>query len=448
MFEKDGVLYRQVNQVFKEDFDHFISSGCYDHLVKNQWLIPHEEINENFSGTANPIAIGWYKTLKPQKIPFLSYSYEWCFDMLKDAALLTLKLVKECIPFGVMLKDASAYNLQWLDGKPIFIDTLSFEKYDPSRPWIAYRQFCENFLSPLLLMKYTAQPLQPLLLAWPEGIPLSITSSLLPWKSRFSFHTYLHIHLHNRLSEKKAGRDSGQPTHFSQNKLQRLIDSLQSLVQSLNWKGRPTNWDHYYEEASQRNDYLEQKKKIIDQWINELPPIKTAVDLGANEGEFSFLLSKRNIDTIATDLDHASINNLYSKIKAENEKNILPLVIDLSNPPPSIGLNNSERASFIGRTRVDLGLGLALIHHLAIGKNIPFEKIVEFFNQLSNYLLIEFVPKQDEKVQFMLMQKKDIYADYNEENFEKAFERSFFIQKKQPVGNSGRIIYLMKKHDA
>ena len=179
VFEKDGTLYRQVNNIFKEDFDHFISSGCYDHFIKKQWLVSHEEIVKNFTGSP-----GWYKTLKPQRVPFISYSSDWCFDMLKDAALLTLQMAKECIQFGVILKDATPYNIQWLDGKAVFIDTLSFERYDASQPWIAYRQFCESFLSPLLLMHYSHQPLQPLLSAYPDGIPLSITSALLPFRKK------------------------------------------------------------------------------------------------------------------------------------------------------------------------------------------------------------------------------------------------------------------------
>ena len=402
-------------------------------------LVAHEEINENLSGDDQ-----WYKTLLPQKIPFISYPYEWSFDMLKDAALLSLQLVKECLPFGVMLKDASPYNVQWLNGKAVFIDTLSFEKYEPSKPWIAYRQFCESFLSPLLLMHYTGQPLQSMLLAWPDGIPLPVTRSLLPWRSRFSFHTYLHIHLHGSLASKASGKELTRENNFTEKKLKDLISSLQSLVTSLHWKERPTTWSHYYKEAEQRGDYLEQKKNIIAGWLNEMPGIKSAVDLGANEGEFSYLLAGRNIQIIATDLDHNPVNVLYKRIRTGEQKNILPLVIDLSNPSPANGLNNKERSSFIERTSVDLALALALVHHLAIGKNVPFEKIAALFQSLANYLIIEFIQKQDEKLQVMLKQKKDIYPGYTEENFVKAFEKFFSVQKKQAMGNSNRILYLMK----
>jgi hypothetical protein len=387
----------------------------------------------------------YFTLLKPEKIDFISYPYEWCFEMMKDAALLTLEIVKECIPFGIILKDASPYNIQWHKGKLIFIDTLSFEKYDSLIPWIAYRQFCESFLSPLLLMHYSAQPLQSLLLGFPDGIPLSISKSLLPWRSIFSFHTYLHIHLHEKLAYKRNTAESIKGPNFSEKKLLRLIDSLQSLTQSLQWKEGSGTWKNYYKEANQRNDYLEQKKNIIESWVQQLSKISTAIDVGANEGEFSFLLAKKSITVIAADFEHGPINNLYKKIKADREKNILPLVIDIANPSPSIGLNNDERDSFIERTKVDLCLALALVHHLAIGKNIPFEKIAELFTRISNYMIIEFVPKDDEKVQYMLTQKKDIYTDYTEENFENAFNKYFNIIDKKKIPGTERVLFLMQK---
>jgi ribosomal protein L11 methylase PrmA len=443
VFEKDGTLYRQVNNVFKEDFDHFISSGCYDHLREKECLIFHEEIVKNFTGSPD-----WYKTLKPQRLRFISYPYEWCFDMLKDAALLTLQLAKECTQFGIILKDATPFNIQWLDGKPVFIDTLSFERYDESKPWIAYRQFCENFLSPLLLMHYLHQPLQSILLVHPEGIPLSMTRSLLPWRSKFSFYTYLHIHMHERLASRSTSKEiypqNNRPV-FSGKKLHRLLDSLQSLIKSLAWKGKATSWDHYYQEANQRDDYVLRKKKIIIEWLSELPGTLTAVDLGANEGAFSFLLAAKNVKIIAADSDHSTINKLYQKIKKEKERNILPLLIELANPSSASGLNNKERISFIERTNCDLGLALALVHHLAIGKNIPFERIAELFEKLAHRFIIEFVPKTDEKVQLMLQQKRDIYNDYDEPNFERAFEKYFLILNKQLIGSSGRFLYLVKR---
>ncbi|MBK5270543.1 MAG: SAM-dependent methyltransferase [Bacteroidia bacterium] len=439
VFTKNGVLFRQINQSFKENFDFFISSGCYQHLLNKEFLIQHFDEPANLTGSPD-----YYKTIRPEQIAYISYPYEWCFEMLKDAALRTLRLVKECLPFGVLLKDATPYNIQWHNGKLIFIDTLSFEKYYEDEPWIAYRQFCESFLSPLLLMHYSKNSLQQLLLAYPDGIPLAITKSLLPRRSRFSLHPYLHIHLHASIAARKEPAPK-KKIKFSKSKLLNIITSLEKLITGLKLPEQKTTWSDYYDEVNQRNDYLKQKQKIIEQWLSETNDIKTAADLGANEGLFSRLLAEKEIDTIATDFDSIVINRLYKKIKIETRTNILPLIIDLSNPSPSIGVNNKERLSFLQRTGVDMVLALALIHHLAIGKNIPFSMMAEMFAGMTNYLIIEFIPKEDPKVQIMLSHKKDIYKNYTEHEFIKEFELFFSVSAKQEIQGSGRILYLMKK---
>jgi hypothetical protein len=436
IFEKEGVLYRQVNVCFKEHYDHFIQSGCYKHLAEKNLLIPHEQVNEHLTGDDN-----YYTTLKPEKIDFISYPYEWSFDMLKDAALLTLLLVKEVLSFDMILKDATPYNIQWHKGRLLFIDSLSFEKYKET-PWIAYRQFCETFLGPLLLMHYSKYPLQQLQLSWPDGIPLDVIRSLLPGRSRFSLYTYLHIHLHAKISKQKNG-ENNTIRKLSKQKLLNLISSLELLVKKLRLPSRQSTWSGYYKEASQRNDYLDQKKKIIYAWLDNLT-VKTAADLGANEGEFSRLLASKNIWTLSADFDPYCINKLYGLLKSTNEKNIHPLIIDLSSPSPGIGVNNEERDSFTGRTKVDVVLGLALVHHLAIGKNIPFTFIADFFHRIASYLIIEFVPAEDEKVKFMLAQKTNSYTNYNRTGFELSFERYFTIEKKEPIPGSGRTLYLMR----
>ena len=269
-------------------------------------MIPHEIVEQNLTGSTD-----YYRTLRPEKIDFISYPYEWSFDMLKDAALLTLRLVKESLPFGMILKDATPFNIQWHRGKLIFIDSLSFEKYDKEKTWIAYRQFCECFLNPLLLMHYSGQPLHQLQLAFPEGIPVSTTSSLLPWRSKFSFYTLLHVHLHSRVAT--GNNKNKKQVHFSAKKIINLITSLESLINSLRLKDKQSTWSSYYAEAAERNDYLQQKHQIISKWVEEIPDLKTAADLGANEGAFSQILTKKGIRTIAADFDPYCINRLYEK---------------------------------------------------------------------------------------------------------------------------------------
>ena len=342
----------------------------------------------------------------------------------------------------MILKDATPYNIQWHKGRLIFIDTLSFEKYEEV-PWIAYRQFCESFLGPLLIMHYSKKQLPELMLAWPNGIPVHVIRSLIPKRSRFSLFTYLHIHLHARYAEKKPDGKK-QPSHFPRRKLENLLTSLEALVQRLHVPEYSSTWSHYYEEASQRNDYLDQKKSIIHNWLEEIRPA-SAFDLGANEGAFSNLLAGMNIPTIAADFDPYCIDRLYHTTREQRGSLVQPMVLDLSNPSPAIGVNNRERDSFISRANTDLALALALIHHLAIGKNIPLPMIAEMFSEISPALIIEFVPKEDEKVRLMLDTKEDIYNEYNQASFEDAFSALFNIERKTEIGASGRILYLMKK---
>ncbi|HEY0750503.1 MAG TPA: hypothetical protein VGD26_05080, partial [Chitinophagaceae bacterium] len=188
IFIKDGVIYRQINHSYKEHFDCLVNTGLYQKLVDRQLLLPHDINNNDVAYNEDA-----YITIKPLQLPFISYPYEWSFSMLKDAALVTLEIAMIAIENGMILKDATAYNLQFINGRMVFIDILSFEKYNPSKPWIAYKQFCEHFLAPLSLMHYSQLPMQELLLSYPEGIPLNIASKLLPWKSKWNMHLYLHL---------------------------------------------------------------------------------------------------------------------------------------------------------------------------------------------------------------------------------------------------------------
>lgn len=439
LFYKDGALYRQVNKSFQKDFDQFINGGLYQHLVGRKLLIAHEPIPGNLTGSPQ-----WHATLRPEPIPFISYPYEWCFDMLKDAALVTLQAAREAISFGMILKDATAYNIQLHRSRPTFIDTLSFEQYDESKSWVAYRQFCQHFFAPLALMHYLNKPLQGLLLSYFEGIPLDITSEILPFKSKLNLHTYLHVHLQASLSQKQPTRVKDQEQPFTSKKMLNLLESLEHAVSSFSFKEIPTVWSTYYPEAENRGNYLSSKRQIVDDWLHRLN-FESVLDVGANEGEFTSIAATNSDYVISADQDHASINKLYNKVKQQGLTNIYPVIIDFANPSPSIGVNNEERASFLNRAKVDLALALALVHHLALGKNIPFSRIASMFFSVTNYLVIEFVPPYDEKVVLLTEHKKQLLATYTEEHFLQAFDPYFTILERHAISNSGRTLFLMKK---
>jgi hypothetical protein len=366
--------------------------------------------------------------------------------MLKDAALLTLDIAETSIQYGMILKDASAYNVQWHNGTLRFIDTLSFEKWNPDEPWIAYRQFCEHFVAPLALMHFLKTPLQGLQLAYPDGMPVHVASSLLPLKSRFHLHTFLHIHLHGKYAHKEKSL-AKKNVSFSAVKMKNLFQSLRTAVTAYKLSNKSGVWSGYYDEATQRENYVSLKSEIITNWLYG-KTFETALDAGANEGTFSLLLARHNIKTISADFDHYSVNKLYQFIKQEGVAQICPLLLDLSNPAPAIGFDNQERFSFTERVQVDLVLALAVIHHLCIGKNISFAQIATFFKKLGKSLIIEFVPASDSKVQFMLQQKNISFEWYNEENFIKEFSNHYQVMERTPIKGSERVLYLLQTNEA
>ncbi len=438
IYEKDGTIYRFVSSAYQLHYDLLRSSGLADELIKQKKLLAFTEINENHTDS-----IDWYKTLQPQFIPFLSYAWEWSFEQLKDAALTTLSICSAALKKGMILKDATHTNIQFVNGQPKLIDTLSFEHYEEGEQWVAYRQFCECFLNPLLLAAYKGLEVHKLLLSYPDGVPAQLTAQLLPFKTKLKPVVYLHVHLHANLSGKANSTPSTQTKKVTKKNIEQIIESLHDCITNLTLPLQQTTWNNYYDETILSDQYLSEKKKLVAALLTEIS-YESVVDLGANEGEFS-LLCKKEAQVVATDFDSACINTLYTKVKAEKLQHILPLVVDLTYPSPAIGWMNNERLAFFKRRKFDVGLALALIHHLAIAKNISFDQLAFFFAEVCNELIIEFVPKTDPKVGAMLQWRKDIFEHYTEVQFEQSFEQYFLLKKKVPVLHSERTIYHYQK---
>lgn len=440
LFERDGVLYRQVNQLYQPHYDQLMQSGLYERLVKAKRLIPHQEVS------VEPLQPELaYKVIQPERLAFISYPYEWSFSQLKDAALLTLKLQKRALEYGMWLKDASAYNIQFHQGRPVLIDTLSFERYPEGQPWVAYRQFCQHFLAPLALMAYRDVRLNQLLRVYIDGVPLDLASRLLPWHTRLNFGLSAHIHLHAAAQQRysdKAVQPGAQQRQVSKMGLIGLIDSLENTVRKLKWQPAGTEWGDYYDATNYTRDAFEQKKQLVDRWIEQLQPAQVW-DLGANTGVFSRLASDRGIFTVAADIDPAAVDKSYQEMRQKKETCLHPLLIDLTNPSPALGWHNQERDSLIERGPVDLVLALALVHHLAISNNVPLVDVARFFAHLGRSAIVEFVPKSDSQVQRLLSSRVDIFPNYTREGFEAAFGQFFTIRAVEAVEGSQRLLYLL-----
>src|SRR4030042_2031594 len=443
IFYRNGSIYRQINTAYKENYDHLMDSRLYDSLVKAGLLVPHEEVDIAPEEPADA-----YKVIKPQRVPFISYPYEWCFSQFKNAALATLEIQKKALDFGMSLKDCSAYNIQFVHGKPLFIDTLSFKKYIHGQPWTAYRQFCRHFLSPLALMCYKDTGLSRLFRVYMDGIPLDLASSLLPGRTWLKFSLLSHIHLHAKSKKYYADKVVDASKHkMTQFSFRGILDSLESAIRGLNWQPEHTEWANYYEDTNYSAAALEHKKKLVAEFLDQTCP-KSVWDLGANDGMFSRIASNRGIMTISFEIGRAAVEKNYLKCVEKNESNILPLLLDLTNPSPGIGWQNEERLSIRQRGPVDTVFALALVHHLAISNNLPFNKIADFFEKICSSLIVEFVPKTDSQVQRLLSTRKDIFPGYKQDVFESEFSRCFTIQRSEKIKDSERTLYLMRKNGA
>jgi ribosomal protein L11 methylase PrmA len=443
LFRENGEIYRQVNARFRSDYDLMMSSGFYAAATEQRLLLPHQEVLDA------PPRNSAYKVLKPVQIPFISYPYEWSFSQLQDAALLTLRLQELALDFGLCLKDASAYNVQFHRGAAVFIDSLSFEAYREGEPWIAYEQYCKHFLAPLALMSHVHIDLAKLLRVHIDGVPLGVASRLLPARTRLRPSLLIHLHLHARMQASHADRarhrEKPRSRTISRQGLRGIVDGLASATRKLSWTPAGTEWASYYDDTNYSDDAQSQKLQILNDYLDQTTP-DCVWDLGANTGIFSRLASERGIPTVAFDIDPAAVEKNYLTLRERGETNLLPLVQDLTNPSPDLGWNSEERSSLRSRGPAHVVMALALIHHLAIRNNVPLLYAARFFAGLCRSLIIEFVPKGDSQVQRLLATRDDIFPDYTREGFEQAFSQAFSIRSATRIEGSERILYLMDRH--
>jgi len=439
LFSRDGVLYRQVNHKYEQEYTRLMESGLYEKLVKVGLLVPHLEVDQEPAEKEAAL-----KVIQPERVSFISYPYEWSFGQLKDAALTTLSIQKRALKQGMSLKDASAYNIQFVRGKAALIDTLSFALYKEGQPWVAYRQFCQHFLAPLALMALKDVRLSQLLRVYIDGVPLDLASELLPLSTHLNFGLLTHIHLHAGAQKKYAGEEvKSRGGSMSRQALTGLIESLESTIKKLEWKPGGTEWGNYYDITNYSDAAFEHKKQLVSEWTKRLQPAQVW-DLGANNGVFSRVASDGTSYVVSWDIDPTAVEQNYRQVKVEKNDKLLPLLLDLTNPSPAIGWANRERDSFGARGPADMALALAVIHHLAISNNVPLSQLADFFAETTKWLVIEFVPKSDSQVKKLLASREDIFPTYTREGFEAAFKKRFKIHEAVSVNESERVLYLLE----
>lgn len=447
LYEGENEVFRTIRTGYGEEWNYLVSRGLLEKAAA-LGLIPFRELpREQWPNALPGEDAGVARVVASPKLPFVSWPCEWSFSQLKDAALLTLDLHLLALEHGCILKDASAYNVQFLDSKPLFIDLLSFERWRDGQPWQAYGQFCSHFLAPLALMAYRDLRFGLLSRQWLDGIPLDLANKLLPAKCRLNPGLCMHLYLHAFMRQKHgatgetAAKNKSCTLRIGQ--LKDIAESLRRLVASIRLKEQSSEWDTYYTDTNYSPKAREAKLNAIRNFSGSG---KLALDLGANLGDFSALLAQHFDLVLATDYDALTVERHYL---AEHPANVLPLILDISQPTPAFGWRCRERASFKERCQADLVMALALCHHLTFTFGIPFSGIAESFAELlreGGRAIVEFVPKEDSQVQRLLSARDDIFTDYDRDHFISAFLNSgFSLAATLPLPESGREILLFEK---
>jgi ribosomal protein L11 methylase PrmA len=443
VYRRAGILYRQIEPGFAADWEAFVESGLAQRLIADGQLVDHDEADLGLAATP-----GAYRVIRPRPVGFVSYPYEWSFSQLKDAAVLTLDVQAAALEAGFTLKDASAYNVQFDRGRPILIDSLSFERAVPGQPWVAYRQFCEHFVAPLALMAYVDIRLHRLQREYLDGVPLDLAARLLPRRTWLRFGLAAHVHVHARAQRQYADRaETVRVVSMSLTRQQALLASLRATVSKLDWAPAGTEWADYADHTSYGEGATASKGQIVADRLAAAGG-RIVWDLGANTGVYSRLAAAGGSDVLALDIDPAAVERNYRALRRDGTTNILPLVMDVADPSPGLGWSNRERAPLLERGRPDVVLALALVHHLAIGRNLPLPAIGELLARIAPDVILEFVPKEDPMVRRLLANRRDVFPDYSLDGLRAAFEPLFSIAAEIPVEDSPRTILHLRRRAA
>jgi ribosomal protein L11 methylase PrmA len=443
VYTREGRVLRQVNHAFADRWDDVQASGLLADLQRRGLLIRHELV-------ATELAYGpssAHVVIAPEPLDFVSYPYEWSFSQLKEAALVTLEAQTVAAAAGFTLRDASAFNVQFHNGTPTLIDTLSFERAAHDSPWLAYRQFCEQFLAPLALMAHRDIRCGLMLRDFIDGIPVDLASTLLPGRTKLDVGLASHVHLHARAHRSQAKRARADTTlrgGMGPTRRAALVESLGRTVEKLSWRPAQTAWAGYAENTSYGDAATASKDALVRRLL-ERAGGERVWDLGANTGRFSAIAASLGRRVIAWDADPGATELHYTKLRSERASQVLPLVADLVNPSPAIGWANRERMAFADRANTDVVLALALVHHLNVGRNIRLAMIAEFLATLSSALIIEFVPGSDPMVQQLLAQRTDNLPYPTIDEFRRVFEGPFEIVEEAQVEGSGRVLLRMTR---
>lgn len=460
IYDDGQTIFRGVNDDVLNNFKKFSDTALYETLVSEGKLV-RSSVAEAPLGER--LSEHWAGFLVHERIPFISYPYEWTFGMLKDAALLQLELLERAIPAGWTQKDATAYNIQWRGARPVFIDLPSFEPYKEGEPWAGYRQFCMMFLYPLMLRAYKGVDYRPMLRSNLEGIEPDIANQILSGFTRFRKGVFGHVYLHARMQRRYSSADISEAKTLTETSGKEVserkgmrhslamvmgtIQGLASTVRKLSIAEGETTWGDYDKSHSYAKESFEIKKSFVAKHAATRRRY-LVWDLGCNTGTFSRICAEHSDYVVAADGDEKAVERLYQSLKSDGLENILPLVMNLANISPNQGWGRRERKAFDSRQKPQLVLCLALIHHIVISANIPLAEFVRWLRSLDSDVVIEYVGLEDDMVKMLLRNRVNQYGDLAPEQFEATLASAFNIEDTAPLKGGHRKLYFLTPKQA
>ena len=441
-------VFRVLSERGAEDWRALADSDLLERLTAEGSLVETEEASVSELGGDAPFLPGGVSAvLRHERIPFVSYPYEWTFGMLRDAALLQLDLELAALEQGLTLKDATPYNVQFRGSEPVFIDVGSFERLREGEPWAGYRQFCMLYLYPLLLQAYKEIPFQPWLRGSIDGITPREAARLFGFRDRFRKGVLTHVALHARLERRFEEREGGdvkkdlKKANFKTEYVKANVRRMRKLVAGLSWKTGDTAWTGYREQNTYTDEDAEQKQAFVREAAAATNP--TLVwDMGCNDGAYSRIAAESAGHVVAFDYDHATVEALYRSLRSEQDRRILPLVGNLADPSPGLGWRGLERRPLEQRGKPDMVLALALIHHVSITANVPVAEFLDWVRGLEAAMVIEFPKRDDPMVRRLLSGKREgSNSDYELETFEQELSKRFQISRTEALPSGTRVLY-------
>lgn len=447
IYKYNNRIIRVVKEFGKRKYEYIKDKGLIEESIKNNFLINTNEITSEFKDLKSK---DFCYFLEHEKLDYISYPYEWGFYQLKDAALHHLNFQIFLLERDAVLIDSSAFNIQFKDNKPIFIDVLSIDKYNEGEYWKGHAQFLQQFLNPLLLRSLKGISFNDWYKGNLDGIKTSDLNNLLSLKDKISFNVFFSVVLLSRLDKQNtqnptsALKKVNKKRPLSKNAYKGLLLQLKNWIKKLKPLEKKTVWDSYSSSNTYDKEQENKKIQVIKNFAKKIRPNLMA-DIGCNDGLYSFESLKSGCKkVIGFDIDINAIDRAYNN-SLKQDLNFLPLYFNATNPSTRLGWYEKERESFIDRLNFDAVIALAFEHHLALAQNIPLEEVISWIMNIGKNGLIEYVDKTDETVKKMLSIKGDIFPTYNQENFEKNILLNGKILNKTILSKT-RVLYEFEKN--